>query len=349
MKKIKYNIRIEDSLKTHVDALLDKTIFEYKYRVRDLRMLNTTVINLVRILSELLDHTCVLILDETSISRSRLSLEWQTLTKLFKPSIFSRLRMIVFCEGETTESFGEFSNYEKEVMFEIKDTLSRDHVVKGNRKRDAFYEILWILLVYWFRRSGALQVNQLCQISGFSYPAVASALDKLGDKLTRHSDRSVELKSFPKSDWLKLLTMNDDIKESHGFWALRPKPVENLKNRLLENPHGDIAFGGIIGARHYLPGIDLVGIHRLDISVHNWNTREIDMLRKKLDPGLKKIEPGKMPQVVIHNLHRPDTLYLKGEEVNIADEVECLLNLHEARLDRQYNEFLEHLKNQPTR
>lgn len=344
MNKIIYNAQINVAGMTRVDALMDRTIFEYKTRVNDLRLLQVTILQLAKFLFELKDNTAVLIIDETKISKSRLSNEWRSLGNLIQPSVFSRMRMVVFASRSLTEKFGELSDKEMEASFEIQGNLSENPVTKRNPKKDAFYEILWILLVFKFRNYGPLQINRLCQISGFSYPSVATALQKLEDKLVRSSDRSVELKSFPESAWFKFLSNSDEKRSAYRFWAYRPRPVEDLMDRLAERTENDFALGGIVGTRHYFPGIDLIGVHRLDISVVNWSFNKIEALIYKLDPGLKKTDAGTVPQIVVHNLARPESLFVTGGRFNIADEVECLLDLHEARLDMPFMELLEHFK-----
>ena len=149
----------------------------------------------------------------------------------------------------------------------------------------------------------------------------------------RHSNRSVELKSLPRDGWFSLLALNMDILVPRCYRSHRPRSVEDLVERLKEKPDIDVALGGINGARYYLPGIDLVGTHLLDLCVHNWSAGKIDKLIRKLDPALKSVNPGDMPQVVVHGLYRPESFYNKGDLLPLADEVECLLDLHEARLE----------------
>lgn len=331
------------------DALLDKSIFEYKARVNDLRLVQSTILSLAKILSEFPDHTCVFIIDGTKISKSRLWDEWQSLYHLFQPSILKRLRMVVFAKGSIIDKFGELNNDEIDALVEIREKLSKDIFENVYHKKDALFEILRILLVHWFRRSGSLQLSKLEQLSGYSYPTVAATINKLDDYLIRYSDRSVELKSFPQRNWLKLITMSDETRLVFGYWAYRPKSMEDLIKRVQERHENDIAFGGIIGARYYLPGIDLVGIHRIDLTVLKWDSSKIETLIRELDPGLKKIERGTLPQVVVHNLTRSESLFSQGEKFNIADEVECLLDLHEARLESPFSDLLEHCKEQVNR
>lgn len=338
MESTKYEVKLAN---TRVDALKGKSIFEYKARVTDVRVVQSALINLARIINDLTDHIGILILDEAKISKSRLNYEWVNLSNLLKSSIFSRLRLVIISDGSIVENFGELSPEQLDALFEIREKLNKEF---NPRKPDAFFEILRILLVYWFRRGGSLQMNQLAQISGFTYPTVAASLEKIESKLIRNSDRSVELKSFPRDDWFKLIAVNDDIRTPRGFQAHRPRPVEALIERLNELSNEDIAFGGIIGARHYLPGIDLIGIPRLDLNVHNWSAGKIDKFVQRLDPGLKRVESNDIPQVVVHNLRRPESLFIKVDNLLIADEVECLLDLHETHLESQALELLDHLK-----
>jgi len=349
MEKIRYKFEIKDTHKMYVDALMGKTIFEYKARVSDIRVLQSAIMMLARIMADMSDHAGILILDETKISRSRLIDEWENLYKFFQPSILERLRMVVFSGGSIINEYGDLAREELDALSEIREKLSEKLNNKRSRKPDAFFEILRILLIHWFRRSGPLQMNQLGQLSGFSYPTVAASLEKMESQLMRHSDRSVELISFPREEWFKLIATAHDTRVPRGYWAHRPRPVEDLIERLMDMPDKDVACGGIIGARHYMPGIDLVGIPRLDLSIHDWSPNKIDKLVRKLDPGLKKVKPGEIPQVVVHNLYRPVSLFTESDRLPIADEVECILDLHEARLESQALELLEHFKGRARR
>lgn len=347
MKKIKYEVRLNDNNHSFADALFGKLLFEYKSQVNDLRLLQSTILQLGRILSDMEGYSAVLIINQTKFSKLRLQYEWQSLQKLIRSSILTRIRIIVFAKDSIIAQFGDLNEEEKNVMFEIRKKLSKTGIKSDYRKPDAFFEILRIMIVCWFRKTGPLKLNRLSQISGFSYPTVALALERLNDKLIRHSDRSVELKSFPLNEWLKLVSNSTENRLTYSYWSFRPKPIQDLINRLNEKPDNKIAFGGIIGARHYLPGIDLIGIPRLDLSVQNMNASEIHRLVQRIDPGLKKEERGTIPQLVIHVLTRPDPLFLKNKEQYISDETECLLDLHDAMLDGPYLELLEHLKINP--
>ena len=169
------------------------------------------------------------------------------------------------------------------------------------------------------------------------------SLEKLENHLYRHSDRSVELNSFPRDEWFKLQSKALDIRNSKGYVANRPRPTENLIERLREHNIRNIAVGGIVGARNYMTDINMLGVPRLDITVHLWNESGIADLVRKLDPGLRETAKGELPQVAIHQLNTKNSLFSIKPEIIIADEVSCLLDLHETRLESQAMELLDHL------
>jgi len=344
MEKIKYNCKIDTKRVTHVDALCGELIFEFKNSVKDNRVFQSSLIRLSSILADLPSHTGILILDETKISGLRLREEWNNYARLIQPDIISRLKMVVLSKNEIFERFGDLSKIEIDLVHEIYKTLSQKDAHKKVRKPDALFEILRILIIQWFRGNGPIQVNKLCQLSGFSYPSVSSALEKMESQLKRHSNRSIELKSFPQDLWVKLIATIDNVRVPQGFWAHRPRDIEYLKSKILNNTNFEVGFGGIIGARHYLPSIDLLGTPRLDLTVQKWSNSKIENFAKSLDPGLKKVQPGELPQLVIHNLFRQDPLFINDDHMLYADEVECLLDLQESRLEQQASELLEYLK-----
>jgi hypothetical protein len=71
---------------------------------------------------------------------------------------------------------------------------------------------------------------------------------------------------------------------------------------------------------------------------------------ERLDPALERVEdPLGRATVIVHAIHHAAPLFVPREGgLQWADPLECLLDLHEARLDAQATEFLEFLqKNRP--
>ena len=110
----------------------------------------------------------------------------------------------------------------------------------------------------------------------------------------------------------------------------------------------DVAVGGVLGARHYLPKLDLIGTPRLDLTINVFNRHESETLIRSLDAGLVPAERGEMPHVVVHTVNRQASLFERDNRGSIwADQVECLLDLHEARLEAQALEMLDALTPKP--
>jgi len=89
-------------------------------------------------------------------------------------------------------------------------------------------------------------------------------------------------------------------------------------DRLPQRRREDVAISGIHGARNYLPSLDIL-------------------------PGaaLKPIEKDESPQVIIHLLHSPTAYFIQaGDGMRWADELECLIDLHEVHFEYQALEFM---------
>ena len=71
---------------------------------------------------------------------------------------------------------------------------------------------------------------------------------------------------------------------------------------------------------------------------------DVAKILRQLDPALKPAKRGELSRVAIHTLYRPMSFFQEDAAASLwADEVECLLDLHEARLESQAAEFLERL------
>jgi hypothetical protein len=90
-------------------------------------------------------------------------------------------------------------------------------------------------------------------------------------------------------------------------------------------------------------GHGLVGSPRLDLSLHCPGKHlNLDFM-KAIDPALKPVtDPLQPATVVVHAVRHADPLFAPREGgLDWADPVECLLDLHEARLESQALEFLK--------
>ena len=102
------------------------------------------------------------------------------------------------------------------------------------------------------------------------------------------------------------------------------------------------ALGGVLAARHYHPELDLMGLPRLDLCVHSPGRWPDVSFVRRLDPALEATpNPTEPARLIVHFVRQAKSLFLEGPDgLAWADPVECLLDLHEARLEPQAAELV---------
>ena len=183
-------------------------------------------------------------------------------------------------------------------------------------------------------------------MAGYSYPTVAKALERPESVVQRGSDRSVELSRFPREEWSRLVAGAAESRSTVRFVDAsgQPRSAEALLEPVKRLRRQDVAIGGVIGARHHHPRLDLVGAPRLDRSVHcPENALDLTFVGE-IDPALQRQtqDAGRPASLVVHCVRRRESLFaLDADGLAWTDPVECLLDLHEARLEQQAEEFVQ--------
>ena len=125
----------------------------------------------------------------------------------------------------------------------------------------------------------------------------------------------------------------------------QPRSASSLAERLRELRPRGAAVGGVLGARHHHPGLDLAGLPRLDVSVHcPGRSADVSFVRR-LDPALEVTsDPTEPARLVVHFVRHEESLFeIPAHGLPWADPVECLMDLHEARLEPQAAELARSL------
>ena len=345
MKTLRYDCSIENFPGFRADAIMDDTVYEVLLETKDARRLRTSLMDLSRVvsLSDKMRHA-VLVLEEPGITESRLQEEWQGAASIIRPEIFSRLSAGIRQSGKWSGIPTPPAASEMPVLEEILQHELSQRPAGASRNSEAHYEILRILIHQWLLGRGPLSIGSLMEISGASHPTVSRSLERLEHCLKRHSDRSVELRIFPRDEWARLVAVSDDVRATVRFVdrSGQARSPESLLRRLRSLGRQDLAVGGVWGAKHYQPSLDLIGNPRLDLSIHSGRKVADLSFVEKLDPALEKAtRRDESPTLVIHTIRRAESLFQPSEnEIPWADPVECLLDLHEARLESQALEFL---------
>jgi hypothetical protein len=344
MKPIQYEVPVDNLPGFHVDAVSGNTAYEILLETKDARRLRTALMELASVASSSDLRQAVLVLEEPEISIQRLLKEWEGAISVIRPELSRRLSLFFRRSGEWSGTPTTPKNDEIQLLEEIVRHETSRRPIGVSRNTEAHYEILRILIHQWLLNRGPISINCLMEMAGSSHPTVSRSLERLEHYLKRYSDRSIELRIFPKDEWGRLLAVSDDVRGTVRFTdrSGHARSPESLLHRLRLLQRKDIALGGTLGAKHYLPSLDLVGNPRLDISIHT-GRKALDLsFVKRLDPALEKItRRDETPTLVIHTIRRAESLFEPdGSEIPWADPVECLLDLHEARLESQALEFI---------
>jgi hypothetical protein len=211
-------------------------------------------------------------------------------------------------------------------------------------------EVVRVLVHEWLARSGPLTSAWLAEAVGCSYRTVAAAIASLGPAVTRTRDRSVELGYFPPEAWRDLVATTRTARSTVLYVdpSGQPRSAEYLAQKVQQLMRADVAVGGVFGALKYCPSLDIVGAPRLDVCVLAPSASVEPLPIERLDPGLVETADSHAPaRLAVHFLRRRTGFF--HDDVGgarWADPVECLLDLHEARLDAQAQELLEHVLQQ---
>jgi len=321
------------------DGQWDDVWVEVKFETHGIRNLRASLLGLAYWLTNNPTSRGLLVLVDSRITEDRLHHEWKLAQQTLHPEILERMA-VAFAKKK------HYVGLPRDLGDDFRVWLDQ-LVLKESREgkpRESFYAILEVLLHQWLLGKGPMTSKWIMKTVGCSYPTVAASLRRLESTLLRHSDRRVELRYFPKDEWARLLAVSDEVRSTTRFAdrSGQPRSVDSLLNRLKRLGRSDIAVGGVIGARHYQPALDLVGTPRLDLSLHSRGKNVDWNFVKQLDPALQETKRRDEPApLVIHLVRRVRSLFEPGEDrLPWADPVECLLDLHEGRLESQALEFV---------
>lgn len=274
----------------------------------------------------------------------RLDEEWWAAAEALRPAVLSRLSLqVVFPDGRS-RVFGVLRGTPPEV--------GGGHAAPRPGRvrlpsRDLSFVVEKLLVWAWLTRRGPLTRKWLERTAGCTYPTVAAVVKRLGSAIHRHPDRRIELKNVPREEWGRLLALSGEARSVMRFAdsSGQPGTAAALLQRLGKLAPREVAVGGVAGARRYNAELDLVGLPRVDLSVHA-PERDADIgFVRRLDPALKQTtDPGDPAQLVLHFVRHEDPLFTPNPAgLPWADPVECILDLHEARLEAQALGLLDRL------
>lgn len=332
----------------HADG---RSIALVKADVEALRTIRTALIDLAYELTRRPGTFAYLLLVRPGITRARLDEEWRRAAAILQPEVLQRLAICISADN------GRFDGLPApppdDVQPWLAELVQREAAEPVGRLLRVDYEFVLVkLLIHqWLTRRTPVTTGWLAAAAGCSYPTVARVLKSLGNRVERQSDRSVSLAFFPRPEFARLVANSERQRSTIRYVdrSGQPRTPEEHLRRLEALRPVDVAIGGVLGARHYLPDLDLVGTPRLDLSIH-CPGRRVDLgLARSLDPALRREDdPHKPANVIVHAVRHADPLFTpRAGGLAWADPVECILDLYEARLDAQAEQFIDEFSNRP--
>lgn len=316
--------------------------------VRDLR---DALVKLARRLGERRDGFGYLLVVDPRLSKSCIQDEVTGLTAAMRSDLANRFRLIVVENGEVTEKPADLPKADWAVLQQLPE-MTAD---RGTRlpSPDTGNEVFLVILHQWLLGQGPMTSRRLEEVVGCNYRTVSAAVERLGPAIKQHSDRRVELKYFPREAWARFLAVAHKTRATMLFADAsgQPRSPESLVRRLRRLDVPNVAVGGVLGAKRFYPDLDLTGAPCLDLVIHvPGKFADLDFIRR-LDPALERTDdPHRPARLALRFIRRKESLFeIEKDGALWADPVECLLELHEARLEAQASEFAAHLANQRTK
>ena len=327
------------------DAVWGNVAIEVKRDVHSFRNLRASLLGLAYWLSEKPARRGLLVLVNSRISTTRLREELRFAASVLHPTVSSRISVHTADEEGYLPVFGAFQPpdmSEREFRERLKELIEKE--ASRRHPRGSANAVLKVLLNRWLLGKGPLTTDWIVQTTGFSYPSVAKALKSLEHCLKRYSDRKVELRYFPRDEWRRLISAEESAPTTARFTdrSSQPRSPESLLRRVKKIAPAQFAVSGVLAARHYYPDFDLTGAPRLDLCASSFGTELDWSFIKELDPGLERMRgKSNVPVLVVWQLDRADPLFEPDSNgLPWADPVQCLIALHDARLEAQTAAFL---------
>lgn len=295
--------------------------------------------------------------------------EWSKFYHAVSQNLRKQLELLVYDETGFNRVAPSANDYETarlpmSELIKIINRVSKPVKGKGELPQpDLFHIVTTILIKNLVRENKFLQTKELQELACCSYPSVQRVLHKLEPWLERDSSRSLRLRHFPTDVWWKLLSHADNARHTLYFKDVsgQPRSIENMLKRFCKLNLPNMAVGGVTGSLSHFPKLDIVGSPRLDLNVHQPSKQKRvrrtslsptlilspEEIASKIDPGLEETtNPNDPIQLAIHYIRHKPCYFTYDEDLDmqIADEVECLFDLHGARLTPQAEQFLNHLK-----
>lgn len=324
---------------------------EYKYGMKTVAQLRALLLKLAyRLNSD--DKRGIVLLNEPILTNDRIDREWAFAEQTLRADVLRKI-IIVRRDGRQLSGWPEKPD---DVLADLIGTLlrSEEKTTSGCRlpRPDAPSIVLRILVDRWLSGNEPVTTARLMELSGFSYPTVARALEQYEDALDRTRDRRVHLAHFPETHWHALIVNADPVRATLRYRDVSGTSlsIEHMLSRIDWDQSPALALGGARAARVIYPQLDLVGDSRLDLCVHAPGNHVNLQFVEGMNSALQRIEPSAgRCDLALHFVRSANPMFwldghLAGEGPPLARPAEVLLDLSELGYIRQAEEMRRFLE-----
>jgi hypothetical protein len=302
-------------------------------------------------LAVLLDHEptevqALCTIASEKVTQERLQSELAQMRKVIRPDLANRLH-VGRCDGS-----GENVLLEPSLPPLLKDVVTKAvrKAVTARRRSPGGtqLDVFAYLVRSWLAGNGPVMVKDIQEAVGASHPTVAAGLDQLKKQgvLHRLSDRSVELKGFPRDEWPRWLLATAQARKIARYVdpSRHARGPHEMAARLPKATKLRIAVSGVVGALQHFPDLDITSPPRLDLCIATEPGREDLAFVHKLDAGLVRDDDAPYPVLAVHMLPlRSDKQFTEVDGRLCADPLECLVAMYDMKLYEPAADMLEEL------
>jgi hypothetical protein len=293
---------------------------------------------------------CVLV--DSRLSDDRVSGELASFKDLLKPELADRLHALVLREGHLTGSIAPSEDLALEIIELALDGAAGATASRPSAALPAKHAVVATLVAQQLIGGGIpkpLTLTRLKEITGVSYPTVAGALRDLRiARLVDHTKGGVRLLPMSAGQLEAFAAVH--AKQRKSWYFVDPTGMSSpmrLMKRLATHRAANaipeaLRVGGVLGAAHHYPLLDITAPLRLDLAVPAGVTA-LDIARA-LDAGLvERTDPQQQPVLAIHGTFDPLVHTDLVSQVPYASALECLADLIEMGYQREAREFAQHV------
>lgn len=290
-------------------------------------------------------HTVLTLLFKCGFTPQRLATEMAEFGRVVRPEVAERVQVVAIAHlqevGDVLRSFVDAAQLPA-LQNRIVEASS------GAPTASSQEAVQYLLLRRWLHGLPPIRTADLAEQTGASPPTVSAAIKAFAARdVLRTRDRQVALQSFSSESWQKWLGKSAEsptVKFVDRSGS--PRSPEKLARILSSMARKDVAIGGVLGAMHHYPALDITGAPRLDILLHGTAHADLSFI-ERLDPGLVRDDsPQGHAQVVVHFTNRRESHFEIQEGFVWADVLDCLVHLWKAGLTHQAQDLIRHLNQQ---